>query len=168
MMIYHSRLRIPSGERVEYSVDLEGEHLLYDAQTSTYFDTHFLRAGAGVSIDLAGKGKLKIMPRVARLFCPDLAEERYEEYTLAAGYEILTGRGYWFSISYEPGNRNYLNESEGVYSDFYVHRISAMAGITVAGDITADLFLIHDPEYHSRREDDFSITLISISLSRTF
>ncbi len=168
MMIYHSGLKISSNEKLEYSVNFEGEHLIYDSQTQTYFDTHFLRGSAGASVGFEGKGTLRIQPRLARLLCPDLAEERYQEITVLAEYEILTGKGYWFSISYEPGTRNYLDESEGVYSDFYIHRISAMAGITIASGITADLFLIHDPEYHSRREDDFSITMISVSLSRNF
>jgi hypothetical protein len=75
---------------------------------------------------------------------------------------------FWLIFNYEPGVRNYLKGEDGLYSDFYLNRLSLMGSISISNGISTDFFIIHDPERHTRKEDDFSITMISLSLSKRF
>ncbi len=152
----------------EYSIELDGESSIYDSPSSIYFDTHFVRAGLKVSIPFTDIDRISIEPRYARMFCDQYSEERYQEYSIIAGVEIMDIDNFWCMLSYEPGRRNYLKEENELYSDFYLNRLSIMGSISIYSGISADIFIIHDPETHTRKEDDFSITLISVSLSKRF
>ena len=59
-------------------------------------------------------------------------------------------------------------EENDLYSDFYINRLSLMASISIPKGFSIDMFIMHDPERHTRRDDDFSITLISITLGFDF
>jgi len=166
LIMSYSNLSIRKTEDMEFGFILDGESYLYDSENQLYFDTYFIRGGIELSLPLSENSDLSFQPRYARMLCPDLEDERYSEYSLIASYEFMHGIKYWFTLSYEPGYRQY--RIEDIYSNFYFNRVSLLGSFTVYRNITADLFLMHDPEKHSRRRDDFSITLISANLSMSF
>lgn len=156
----------PSG-RI-YSLRGEAELALYDETTSIYFDTYFLRTSFRAKTPL-GKGiSLSLGPRAAVMLCPDFEEERYAEGTAVIGLDLTTGADLWLTVSYEPGYRNYSLEENELYSDFYLNRLSVMGSAAIPWNSSLNLFVTHDPERHSRREDDFSITLISVDVTKRF
>jgi hypothetical protein len=162
------RLTFSSDSEVEYSLKIDGESTIYDSPSNIYFDTHFLRCGFKLSFPFRQMNNISLEPRYAQMFCNDFEEERYQEYSIITGFELMASDRFWLIFSYEPGIRNYLKGEDGLYSDFYLNRLSLMGSISVYDGISADLFIIHDPERHTRKEDDFSITLISLSLSKQF
>jgi hypothetical protein len=151
-----------------YSLRLESELALYDTETSTYFDNHFFRAGVRTRFALTGTVSLFVEPRSAWMFCGILDEEEYWEGSLVLGMDALSGESYWVTLSYEPGYRNYRLEENEIYSDFHINRLSMIGSAELLDRITLNLFVSHDPERHSRRTDDFSITLVSVSMSIGF
>jgi len=80
----------------------------------------------------------------------------------------MHGSGFRLSLSYEPGFRDYVLEENELYSDFYLNRLSAMGSLPLPAGTTLNVFVTHEPERHSRREDDFSVTLVSIDITKTF
>jgi hypothetical protein len=150
------------------SLRLESELYRYDNETSTFFDTHFLRGGLRGRLPVSLTAAIFAEPRLGWLSCPSFEEERYVEGTIALGVDLFSGGTYWLSATYEPGYRNYLLDSNEIYSDFRVNRLSLMGSATVAERVMLTLFVSHDPEYHSRRTDDFSMTLVSASVSLLF
>jgi len=146
----------------------ESELYRYDTETSTFFDTHFLRGGLRGRLPVSQTAALFAEPRVGRLLCQSYEEERYIEGTVALGFDLFSGGAYWLSATYEPGYRNYLLDENDIYSDFRVNRLSLMGSATVAERVMLTLFVSHDPEYHSRRSDDFSMTLVSASVTLLF
>lgn len=154
------------GESV--SLRLESELFRYDAPTTAFFDNHFLRGGLRGRTPVSQAASLFAEPRIGWLRCPSFEEERYVEGTVALGVDLYSGGSYWLSASYEPGYRNYLLDGNDIYSDFTVHRLSLTGSATLAERVMLTLFVSHDPEYHSRRTDDFSMTLVSASVSLLF
>ena len=126
------------------------------------------RGGAGVKIPLRNRFSINVEPRVARMFCMDYAEERYAEYTFLMGLELIGRDDLWLIASYEPGYRDYISDANDIYSDFYLNRLSLMGSIPLTMGFYVNLFAMHDPERHMRREDDFSVTLVSIDLTKRF
>lgn len=151
-----------------YSLKLESELMMFDEPSSTFFNTYFIRAGFKAKMPLSASAAAFAEPRYARMLCGDFAEERYWEGSIVFGVDVLGSTEFWLSFSYEPGYRNYTETENELYSDFYLNRLSLMGSMSLPGKITLNLFVTHDPERHSRREDDFSITLMSIELTRQF
>ncbi len=151
-----------------FSVKLESEYTTYDEHDPIFFDNHFIRGGAGAKIPVEERISLTAEPRIARMFCRDYAEERYAEYTLQLGVELFGGNDLWLIASYEPGYRDYLLDDNDLYSDFYLNRLSLMGSIPLSIGFYINVFAMHDPERHMRREDDFSVTLISLDLTKRF
>ncbi|MFO7914344.1 MAG: hypothetical protein R6U43_01470 [Candidatus Krumholzibacteriales bacterium] len=166
LILSYSNISVKKTEEIEFGFTLDGESYLYDSTSQLYFDTYFIRGGVEISLPLREDSELSFQPRYARMLCPDLEDERYSEYSMAVSYNFMHGIKYWFTLSYEPGYRRYLVED--IYSNFYFNRVSLMGSFTIYRNISADLFLMHDPEKHSRRRDDFSITLISATISLSF
>ncbi len=160
------RLDAPSGR--SYTLRIDSELLLYDRQTTTFFDNHFLRAGLRGRFPVSGAASIYIEPRIAGMSCDAFAEERYLEGSAVLGLDVYGGTGYWLSLSYEPGYRGYTLDDNDIYSDFYYNRLSIMGSVDLAERYSVDLFLSHDPERHSRRTDDFSVTLVSLTVSAGF
>ncbi len=163
----YSSLKIRSGKRWWY-LNLDTEFIQYDTTSEVFFDTYFARLGIKPKFELASTVSLFLEPRLAGLYCPRLYEEEYVELSIIAGLDILGAGNYWLTCSVEPGHRNYLAEDNDLYSDFYLARISLMGSVSLPLATELNLFVSHDPEYHSRRDDNFSITLVSLSLSRDF
>lgn len=154
---------------VSWNLKLETEVLLYDRPDPTFFDTRFLRGGVRLRSPVAGgAAALFAEPRYAVMGCPDYAEERYGEGSVILGLDFSRGTALWLSASWEPGYRSYETEDNELYSDFSFNRLSLMGSAELGGGMTLSLFLSHDPEKHTRRQDDFSITLVSVELSRAF
>lgn len=150
------------------SLRFESELTSFDAPTSAYFDTHFIRGGGRIKVPISGTASFFCEPRLARMLCGDFEEERYWEGTAVLGIDIIAGTAFWMTISYEPGYRKYLEEKNDLYSNFYINRISLMGSVSLPSDLVLNAFISHDPERHTRRDDDFSITLISVDLTRRF
>ena len=153
-----------------YSISVRGESelMLFDRPDTTYFDTKFLRALVHARIPLSSASSAFIEPRFGRMLCNDFEEERYTELSCVIGADMMKNDGLWVSLSYEPGYRDYALDGNELYSDFLMHRFSAMGTLSMPHRLALNLFVTHEPERHSRREDDFSITLISIDLTRRF
>ncbi len=156
-----------SGPR-RFDVKIESELYLYDDPSTTFFNTHFVRAGARGSFPVGRFATFFAEPRFAGMFCEAFSEERYRESSVVLGMEVPGNEKYWLTFSYEPGYRNYVMDENEIYSDFYLNRISLMGSVTGSGGLTYNLFVTHDPERHSRRDDDFSLTLISAMISKSF
>ncbi|MBN2183933.1 MAG: hypothetical protein JW746_01245 [Candidatus Krumholzibacteriota bacterium] len=155
-------------DRISYELRLESELYTYDDPSTTFFNTHFLRGAVGTSWPAGESVTFSVEPRFAGMLCRDFPEERYQEVSIIFGIETSGNEKYWISFSYEPGRRNYLLEKNDIYSDFYLNRLSFMGNIYLKGNMALNLFITHDPEFHSRRDDDFSLTMISATLSRSF
>ncbi len=147
---------------------LESEYTTYDDPSFVYFDTHFVRGSTGIRLPFRIQYSLIFEPRVARMICPNFEEERYFEYTLLLGFEVFNVNDFWLMAGYEPGYRDYLADENDLDSDFYLNRLSLMSSIPLSKGFNIRLFAMHDPEKHMRREDDFSITLFSIDLTKKF
>ncbi len=152
----------------EVGVRAESEILDYDRQSRTWFDNQFLRGSLLVRTPVAGISHVYVEPRIAALRCESFIEERYREWTAVLGIDVTGSDRFWLSLSWEPGYRDYTLDDNPVYSDFRINRFSLMASGNYRERYGADLMISHDPEKHTRRTDDFTITMISIVLSMKF
>ena len=100
--------------------------------------------------------------------CESFIEERYMEGSIVLGFDIMGSENYWLTVSWEPGYRSYSMEDNPIYSNFSFNRLSMMASGTFGKRYGANIFVSHDPEKHTRRTDDFSITMIAASISLMF
>lgn len=151
-----------------YSARVESELAIFDRPDTTYFDTQFLRGGVRMRRPVSDGYAVSVEPRVAKMFCPGFVEERYWEYSCVIEADIMHNDRLWLSLSYEPGYRNYTLAENELYSDFYLNRITAMGSLSLPSTMAFNLFLTHEPERHSRRTDDFSVTLLSVDLTKRF
>jgi hypothetical protein len=151
-----------------YSLRGESEFTSFDKPDATYFDTHFLRWGLRARLPVRTLLDVVLEPRYARMLCRDIEEERYAEYSFVMGSEIMRNGGFWITLSYEFGYRNYTLAENEIYSDFYLHRLGAMSSVPLPGQTELSILISSEPERHSRREDDFSVTLVSIDLAKRF
>jgi hypothetical protein len=150
------------------SMRIESELLYYDIQTRTWFNNHFIRGSLRLRSPIENVSYIYIEPRLAVLRCESLIEERYKEMTVILGLDIIGNQSYWLTFTWEPGYRSYELEENPIYSDFTINRLSLMASGTFGKRYGANLFVSHDPEKHTRRTDDFTITMISASVSLKF
>lgn len=150
------------------SLRIESELWRYDEATSTFFDNHFLRCGVRGRSPVTGTVALFVEPRLGWLRCPSFEEERYIEGSVVMGVDVFSGGSLWLTASYEPGYRDYRLAGNEIYSDFRLNRLSLMGSVTARERVMLTLFVSHDPEYHARRSDDFSMTLVSASVSVLF
>ena len=107
-------------------------------------------------------------PRYARMFCDKYDEERYQESSIVLGVDLPGTADYWLSLSWEPGRRNYAREDNEIYSDFYFNRLNLSGTAAAPMGLSFTLFVMHDPEKHARRDDDFSITMVSAAVTKRF
>ena len=63
---------------------------------------------------------------------------------------------------------NYILEENALYSDFYFNRVTLMGNVGFARGFSVNILFSHDPERHARRDDDFSLTLVSVTLVKRF
>ena len=168
--LVNSRFEAALGRETGRSVSIraEAEILVYDRPDAVYFDSRFIRGGIRTRIPAGSTATFFLEPRYAQMLCADFAEERYREGSLILGVEAFGGERYWVSASYEPGYRDYTSAENYIYSDFFVNRASIMGSVTLPMDYSINLFLDHEPERHARREDDFSITLLSFDITKRF
>lgn len=150
------------------TVRVESELLYYDTQTRTWFNNDFLRGSLRLRVPVTGISYLYVEPRAATLRCESFIEERYMEGSVVLGFDIMGSENYWLTFSWEPGYRSYSMEDNPIYSDFSINRLSLMASGTFGKRYGANLFVSHDPEKHTRRTDDFTITMIAASVSLMF
>jgi hypothetical protein len=146
----------------------EAELLYYDYETRTWFNNQFLRGSVRVRIPLTGISYVYAEPRIAVMRCESFEEERYRELSVVLGTDVMGSEHYWLTFSWEPGYRSYILEENLVYSDFSFNRLSLMASGTLGERYGANIFISHDPEKHTRRTDDFTITMVSASVSIRF
>jgi hypothetical protein len=151
-----------------FSLRGESEILHFDRSDATYFDTHFLRAGFRARFPVWEQSAMYVEPRYAILMCGSFPEERYREVSFVLAAEVMRSNGFWLSLSYEPGFRGYELDENELYSDFYLNRLSAVGSLPLPVGTTLNVLVTHEPERHSRREDDFSMTLVSIDITKRF
>jgi len=147
---------------------VESELLYYDTQTRTWFNNHFIRGSLRFRIPVASVSYFYIEPRYAVMRCESFIEERYSEGSAVLGFDVMGSERYWLTFSWEPGYRSYTLDDNPIYSDFRINRLSLMASGTFGKRLGANIFISHDPEKHARRIDDFSITMVSASVSLSF
>jgi hypothetical protein len=168
LVLSQAELIVTSLSGRSMSVKFESEYTTYDDPTLIFFDNHFMRGGAGIKIPLNERLSVTAEPRIARMFCINYEEERYAEYTALFGVELFGSSDFWLIASYEPGYRDYLSDTNDLYSDFYLNRLSLMGSIPLRMGFYVNFFAMHDPEHHMRREDNFSVTLFSLDLTKRF
>jgi hypothetical protein len=151
-----------------FSLRGESEILRFDRSDTAYFDTHFLRTGFRARFPVRSLSGVYVEPHYATMLCGSFPEERYHEISCVLAVEIMRSDGLWLSLSYEPGFRDYALDGNELYSDFYLHRLSAMGSLPLPAGTTLNLLATHEPERHSRREDDFSVTLVSVDITKRF
>jgi hypothetical protein len=164
----YAQLMLTSPGGKSFSLKAESEYITYDDQSLIFFDTHFVRGSLAAKFPLRESTAITAEPRIARMICPDYGEERYFEYTFLFGIEVFGRDAFWLIASYEPGYRDYLAEPNELYSNFYLNRVSLMGSIPLKMGFSINLFAMHDPERHTRREDDFSVTLVSLDITKKF
>jgi hypothetical protein len=167
-VLSYAELMITSLTGRMITVRAESDYITYDDQTLTFYDTHFFRGSLGAKLPIRERVHVAAEPRIARMICPDFAEERYYEYTIMLGIEVFGRDEFWLTAGYEPGYRDYLAVVNELYSDFYINRLSVMGSVPLKMDFYINIFAMHDPERHMRREDDFSITLVSMDITKRF
>jgi len=155
-------------KKTTYSLIFDSELTSYDTESEIYINTHFVRGGFKYKHEIGSLSSIYIEPRVARMFCDSSPEERYVEGSIVLGMDIFDSKWFWLTASYEPGYRDYTLKNNTIYSDFTINRISIIGSIHLPEKFSIDIFLTHEPEKHSRREDDFSVSLISVELKKTF
>jgi hypothetical protein len=165
-----SQIELSRGSPSEAVFSLRGESeiLRFDRPDTAYFDTHFLRTAFRARLAIRSLSAVYVEPRYAMMFCGSFPEERYREISCVLAAEIMRIDGLWLSLSYEPGFRDYALDGNELYSDFYLNRLSAMGSFSLPAGTTLNLLASHEPERHSRREDDFSVTLVSIDITKRF
>ncbi|MBU8923136.1 MAG: hypothetical protein KOO63_15060 [Bacteroidales bacterium] len=163
-----SSISIPMAAGMKTSLRFDSESYIYDRPSTTFFDTHYLRGGIKTTIPVNSAFSLFAEPRFARMLCDEFEEEKYWEGSVVLGLDLLGSGDYWCTFSWEPGRRDYIMEKNEIYSDFYLNRLSLMGSIKTPNDFSIGLFIMHDPERHSRRDDDFSLTMISATISKEF
>lgn len=161
-------LTFDSGSAAGYSLKLESELYLYDRPSTTFFDTHFIRGGFRATRGASSRWSVFAEPRYARMLCGTFAEERYQESSIVLGVDLLGAADYWLSLSWEPGRRNYALEDNEIYSDFYFNRLNLSGTVAAPKGFSFTLFVMHDPEKHARRDDDFSMTMVSAAVTKRF
>jgi hypothetical protein len=102
------------------------------------------------------------------MLCGTFEEERYQESSIVLGVDLLGAADYWLSLSWEPGRRNYSLEENEIYSDFYFNRLNLSGTVAAPKGFSFTLFVMHDPEKHARRDDDFSMTMVSAAVTKRF
>ena len=150
------------------TVRVESELLYYDTQTRTWFNNHFFRSSLRLRIPVMEIANIHIEPRYATMRCESFIEERYKEGSVVLGFDIMGSEKYWLTFSWEPGYRSYNLDDNPIYSDFRFNRLSLMVSGTFGKRYGANLFVSHDPEKHTRRTDDFTITMVAASVSLMF
>jgi hypothetical protein len=151
-----------------FSLRGESEILRFDRPDTAYFDTHFLRTGFRAQLQVRSLSAVYVEPHYAVMLCGSFPEERYREISCVLAAEIMRSDGFWLSLSYEPGFRHYALDGNELYSDFYLNRLSAMGSLPLPAGTTINMLVTHEPERHSRREDNFSVTLVSIDITKSF
>ena len=155
-------------KKTSYSLIIDSELTSYDTESEIYINTHFVRLGLKYKHEIGNLSYLYIEPRVARMYCNSSAEERYVEGSMVLGLDVFDGGWFWFTAVYEPGYRDYTLKENSIYSDFTINRLSLIGSVHLPEHFSLDIFVTHEPEKHSRREDDFSVSLISLELKKTF
>jgi hypothetical protein len=150
------------------SIRAESELLYYDNQTRTWFNNHFMRGSMRLRTPAGSIAYIYLEPRIAVMKCESFIEERYNEGSVVIGVDVMGSVNYWLAFSWEPGYRSYSLNDNPIYSDFRINRLSLMASGTFGQRYGANLFVSHDPEKHTRRTDDFTITMVSASFSIGF
>jgi hypothetical protein len=154
--------------RLAFSARGQSDLFLFDRPDDIFFDTQFLRGGLRVRRSFGAMSNAYVEPRYAILRCPDVPEERYSEATAVIGIEYLRSGDFWLSASYEPGCRRYAADPNDLYSNYTINRISLMANVPLPFSSALSIFVAHDPERHSRGQDDFSVTLFSVDVTTRF
>jgi len=156
------------GGDMVWSLKGESELTLFDRPDTIFFNTHFLRGGMKLRRALGATSGVFLEPRYARMICADFAEERYWEGSAILGVDFIRNGDFWINASYEPGRRDYILDPNEIYSDFSFNRVAVMASVPLLAGTTLNLLVTHDPERHSRRDDDFSVTLVSADVTKRF
>lgn len=167
-VLSYASLMVTSLSGRTYYFNVESELKRYDEPTEIFFNTHFVRLGIRGSFPVGRYVSLHLEPRYARMLCGDFPEERYWEASTILGIDIMGNEQFWLSSAYEPGYRDYTIEENALYSDFYFNRITLMGTVGLPADFSFNILFSHDPERHTRRADDFSLTLVSITLMKRF
>jgi hypothetical protein len=148
------------------------ESYSYDAQSEVYFG--YLENRTAVTLDYFATWEFKSgMGPVFQFLSSSFSEEdEYIEYGLRIALEANRGGLFWMAASYEPARRDYtlddLPDTETVFSDYTVHRISVYATARVSNNVSLNLFANHEPEDHKREDDDSTVTLFSFDVSYGF
>jgi hypothetical protein len=169
-LVLEPRLTRDLGLRWRLTANVAMEWLSYEQSTAVYFDAWTGRAGL-LTQRRVGAVELGIEPRWSWLASPQPVEDRFEQPSVVLRLDWFGSGRVWLSLTEEVGVRDYVEvETDGIdlYSDYTFLRTTLLGSIALASDLSFDVFLSDEPESHRRDDDDGRLTLITLSLRRTF
>jgi hypothetical protein len=148
----------------------ELEQMAYDHPDEVYYDYWSASGKLGFSRDFSPVVTVALLPTYNRSKAAGTSiGETYDQLGIELGMDYSgTGR-LWASLTLELGARNYEEtEEESFYSGYTYFRPTLFLTYRLTDEISLDLFADHDPEWHKQKEDDFTTSLLSCSLSYRF
>lgn len=157
--------QLGSGWSVVFRGELE--QMAYDHPDEVYYDYWLASAKLGFSRDFSPVVNVSLLPTYNRSKAAGTSiGETYDQMGIELGMDYSgTGR-LWASLTFVLGARNYeATEEESFYSGYTYFHPTLLLTYRLTDEISLDLFADHDPEWHKHKEDDFTTSLLSCSLS---
>ncbi len=158
----------PFGITLENSL----ESYIYDLSSDVYFSYVENKSAILASYNQSMDFHVRAGPTYAFLSSHFSSEDRYREIGGKLTLEYYQGTKIWISLSYEPGRRFYASsdaqDSESIFSDYTYNRLILFMLAKLWNNLSINSFLNHEPEYHEKKGDDSTITLLSLSLTYDF
>jgi hypothetical protein len=154
--------------RLVFKGDLE--QMLYDHPDEVYYDFWIVTAKLGLSRDVYPTFRASLLPVFRRSEAEDTSiGETYRERGVELDLDDTGVDRLWAHLSLECGIRDYKEtEGESFYSGYsYVHP-TLLLNCRLTDELSLDLFADHKPEWHKKKEDDFTTSLFSCSLNYHF
>ena len=144
--------------------------LTYDHPDEVYYDNWTAVVKAGLSQDLWENVNLSLLPLLRRSVAQKTSfGETYHEIGAELDVDYYGSGRIWGQVSVEIDYRMYDDSvEETFYSDYFSIRPTVMMNLQLSPRIDLDLLLDHEPEWHRQKEDDFTSSLVSCSLSYRF
>ena len=155
------------GSRLSLVFRGELEQMAYDHPDEVYYDYWLASGKLGLSRYFSPVVTVALLPAYNRSKAAGTSiGETYDQMGIELGVDYSgTGR-LWASLTIELGSRNYEEtQEESFYSGYTYFHPTLLLTYRLTDEISLDLFADHDPEWHKHKEDDFTTSLLSCSLS---
>lgn len=166
-LIGQGELEYELGSKISLVFRSELEQMLYDHPDDIYYDFWSAAGQLGLSYDFSPVISVALLPTYSRSKAKATSiGETYRQTGAELDLDYAgTGR-MWANLALELGVRDYEEvEETSFYSNYtYVHP-TLLLNYRLTDELSLDLFVDYDPEWHKQKEDDFTTSLISCNLS---